>query len=648
MSSDISTDVLEHASHGTGHDGDPDLIGPARQFLLVHKSLTSPENVATRAAIFTEFSKILLGDLLQKVKIGQGGMPDGYQSVSEGGHLLVVQAGSHALGIWNPSDPMSCLCLGSVSQSTFYSIAEKKLRSAEDKMHLRILRKLWDPETESGAAFHIVMRGVLIKLQYCCIGAYEMARWESLLVQPSQKVALPSEVLVSLNTCRDIRYICDTIPNLEKFQTVYRILELWSRCRGIYSGPLGYLDRDRLVLLLNHLWKVRPVNDTPVSSIVSEFFASYSVFNWGRETIVDPTQDDAKSEIPYIRRDNAAAIMTIFAPVKNVASSVTKNTLKTLQREFNRAKDLANPANLSWDDLMGVRGTDISNPFSTATAEFVQKFNIFVRFDIRYWGSNTASRTRFFDDMGMQYASLFARLSNLDLRVYLRSYDSLAFAWPYRLTETATNVQDENSFYLIGLDYDVAGKCRQQFSDRLRLECEEFARKLYEDGIFDPTTAWISFSIVEKQELGEIGLHREVGIREVPAIMSQSRYDENTSLRGVLPSDQQPSQRESKKADTQRKAQKLAQSKLRPAVDILNRLTWDSNFDRKDYIIGYEDRFAGSLEMPLDSWKGDSTDEEFIPRHRILYFKRRSDNEIVWDRNKKIDKIFGSGNAVHM
>jgi hypothetical protein len=31
-----------------------------------------------------------------------------------------------------------------------------------------------------------------------------------------------------------------------------------------------------------------------------------------------------------------------------------------------------------------------------------------------------------------------------------------------------------------------------------------------------------------------------------------------------------------------------------------------------------------------------------IPLHRIRYFKRLG--QIVWDRTKKIDKIFGSGN----
>lgn len=42
-------------------------------------------------------------------------------------------------------------------------------------------------------------------------------------------------------------------------------------------------------------------------------------------------------------------------------------------------------------------------------------------------------------------------------------------------------------------------------------------------------------------------------------------------------------------------------------------------------------------------WIRESTDEEFIPQHRIKYFKREGDGEIVWNRDERIDKIFGTG-----
>ena len=83
--------------------------------------------------------------------------------------------------------------------------------------------------------------------------------------------------------------------------------------------------------------------------------------------------------------------------------------------------------------------------------------------------------------------------------------------------------------------------------------------------------------------------------------------------------------------------------KLRPAADVLNRLRWDSNLNLADYIVGYEDRFLGAKETTLEKWKTEKTDEEFIPQHRILYFRRKSDGQVVWDRKARVDLIFGSG-----
>lgn len=47
--------------------------------------------------------------------------------------------------------------------------------------------------------------------------------------------------------------------------------------------------------------------------------------------------------------------------------------------------------------------------------------------------------------------------------------------------------------------------------------------------------------------------------------------------------------------------------------------------------------------MPITMWIRETTDEDFIPQHRIKYFKRNSDTKIVWDREERIDQIFGSG-----
>lgn len=85
---------------------------------------------------------------------------------------------------------------------------------------------------------------------------------------------------------------------------------------------------------------------------------------------------------------------------------------------------------------------------------------------------------------------------------------------------------------------------------------------------------------------------------------------------------------------------------LRPAKDILSRIRHDPALDDDEFIVGYHDRHADVMEMPVTSWTGggDFTEEEWIPQHRILYFRRKGENgEKVWDRKERIDLLFGSG-----
>ena len=86
---------------------------------------------------------------------------------------------------------------------------------------------------------------------------------------------------------------------------------------------------------------------------------------------------------------------------------------------------------------------------------------------------------------------------------------------------------------------------------------------------------------------------------------------------------------------------------LRPALDILSRLKHDPEFSSQSFTIGYIDRHSPEvMEISLKNWKGgEVTDEEFIPQHRIVWFKRDADGKKVWDRKQRLDYIFGSGSA---
>ena len=84
-------------------------------------------------------------------------------------------------------------------------------------------------------------------------------------------------------------------------------------------------------------------------------------------------------------------------------------------------------------------------------------------------------------------------------------------------------------------------------------------------------------------------------------------------------------------------------AKLRSASDVLNRLRYDRDYNIDDCIIGYKDRHTSKIkEKPAADWATETTDEEFIPEHRIEYFKK--DGDVIWDKSSRVDKVFKSGN----
>lgn len=88
---------------------------------------------------------------------------------------------------------------------------------------------------------------------------------------------------------------------------------------------------------------------------------------------------------------------------------------------------------------------------------------------------------------------------------------------------------------------------------------------------------------------------------------------------------------------------------LRPAKDILDRLRWDPAYTTattgSEWIVVYEDRFLGAQEIALSAWESEVSEEEFIPLHRVLSVKRKQDGLVVWEREGRVDLVFGTGKS---
>jgi uncharacterized protein (UPF0248 family) len=225
--------------------------------------------------------------------------------------------------------------------------------------------------------------------------------------------------------------------------------------------------------------------------------------------------------------------------------------------------------------------------------------------------------------------------------------------WPARFTDgNASESNDYHGCYLVGLSrtttaIPVASSDEKKFAKQsLEKVLDRFLSQLRTDEKnYDASTCWINVSLAKPNEVKALRLDdREWGDYTTgmePDSDDEEELDEDLDDLDAVKPERALSQRP-KSTSTP-----LSTTKLRPASDVLHRLRWDPSLDPSDYIIGYEDRFLGARETGLEKWKTEQTDEEFIPQHRILYFKRKGGEdgrgEVVWERATRIDRVFGSG-----
>ncbi|OAG34836.1 hypothetical protein AYO21_10998 [Fonsecaea monophora] len=148
------------------------------------------------------------------------------------------------------------------------------------------------------------------------------------------------------------------------------------------------------------------------------------------------------------------------------------------------------------------------------------------------------------------------------------------------------------------------------------------------------------------QSSDSIGRLRGVAEKHLKDIEEERLQEEKDEVKRIQELEHYSKHKKQGKQGMPNTPSEVSVPKMRSAQDVLKRLQWDTDLDMSRYIIGYLERFAGIKELAATHWISEVTEEDWIPQHRIKYFKRISENgeaEIVWDREKRIDKIFGSG-----
>ncbi|RYP28413.1 hypothetical protein DL767_007221 [Monosporascus sp. MG133] len=593
-------------------------VSELRECLDKQNVFPSESDINEREAALALLKEVILND-------GESGHVRGKPA------FVVVPVGSYGLGVWTASSDIDCLCIGPISSRVFFALAVQRLRKAAMR-GIKVLRRV---NAHSGTMLELEVLGIKMDLQYCP-STFIAETWpHAMRLPPSDPVfTLPTQTLAKLKPVRDLYYIRRTIPDYAAFKVAYQLIKCWAKQRGIYAAKFGYLGGIHISILLSRVCKLLSYDGKSVSvhTILTTFFDHYAGFDWKSHMAFDPF---FHKRLRYVRTSREPmVILGYHAPNLNTAHTASPPSVRTISEELKRASALLSQEGMTWCGFIGSDGLTERAPEAGA-AEFLNAYKTYVRIDVQFWGVSLAKGSGFVGWLESRCVMLLVG------------------------RDASEEDQDYQGYYLIGLDRlegannESIGKDEMKITiGTLRTVLETFEGQIRGDEkYFDSKSCWMSASLVKKSEVSHLRPDgREWGEYTIGDDESEGEEEEEEDKEDIeqLDSDADaPMSSKSKKRPVHGTptlpSRPAYTGKFRSSADVISRLRWDPEMDSGDYIVGYEDRFLGIRERALDQWKSEQTDEEFIPQHRIEYFKRRSDGVVVWDRKQRRDDIFGSG-----
>ncbi|KZT35560.1 hypothetical protein SISSUDRAFT_1064361 [Sistotremastrum suecicum HHB10207 ss-3] len=538
--------------------------------------------------------------------------------------LIVQPVGSFALGVDFPESDVDCLVVGNISPTIFWALARQRIKKAHPVS--RIKRFVKDAAVQM---LELDVLGVKIDLQYCPAATLSEKWQDAWTLPPNDPIfSLPASTLRTLNAYRDMRAIQSALPSLSSFQLAHRSIKYFAQSHGIYSSRLGYLGGIHITLLL-----ARVAFENPTSSagqLVQAFFRTYADWDWASSSITIP----GLSQGPYSRSDrDPLAILCIHRPIQNVAALASGATVHTISKEIRLGHE-GFLSGRSWPSVCGSHDEE-KKPLE----RFLVGYKSYAKVDIAYWGRNcTAGRALvgFLESrLSRLLIQLRATLGNIELRL-----------WPERLVEqrpTVVATNDLSGFYLIGIkgfDSHLPLTVLNTFQETIR-GSEQY---------YDSTQAYIAVYQVASKSLGDVALT----VRD-PFQWEDGGFDlEEDSDDEEIEPDSDPtwdqnefsfvsSKRQLKKKKKKRGSDPVnssstevgatpsaSTSKLRTSADVYNRLMWDPySGDKGDFVIGYEDRFEGVMEIGILNWKREVEDEAFVSPSTMMIDQPNNEQDPV-------------------
>lgn len=281
-----------------------------------------------------------------------------------------------------------------------------------------------------------------------------------------------------------------------------------------------------------------------------------------------------------------------------------------------------------------------THDLSQSGLSFLDHFSHFVRVDFSCKQIDDDRPHEFAEELRSQLPALCTGITSVsDRALILVLWPTLFTTCKADATISRDAYQDRGAF-LLGIqgaqDLDSVKSSLQTWENDVRTSA------FFTDYIPSPL---LSTYFVQKSDLGHLIV--DIWIWPQPATSQPTYYgiraesvDSEEALTSFLPGAPSPGEAPSA-ASAAARSTSPGVKKLTPSSAILNRLKWDSAFVSRDFVVVYEDRHDGMMEQSVDDWTAESTEEHFIPGHKIRAIKRRDTGKVVWHREERIDLISG-------
>ncbi|KAM3068732.1 hypothetical protein ACMFMG_010909 [Clarireedia jacksonii] len=527
--------------------------------------------------------------------------------------LVVFPTGTHALKLTAKNEPLECVVFGTISSKLFVDVFWESILSAqatipEVSISVRSARATNHPK------FTLRIQSCLFEVTYS--SCEKLLRNHDSIFEASPENCDDKWVLNQIHRLQYIGTIVFKFDNNPALRLTYHYIRAWTIVQGLYgSFPAGGLTPLTILELLRSVISSES-QDYRLDACISQFFIHHAA-NRNLEALlsspgnIQPVDDHSKSIIDHKLQDVALKITT--AP-KDRGASYWQVLLEDMEHQ-----------------------------------PLVERIDSTHIIEIKFLYSGTS-----FYECHQWLAMMKSRLA--DLRKALLDITNPSpriHVWPQQFVSDGASDTESvyEGCYLIGLSpaYSSAPpNTAPSFSSGISISITN-AIKTYESDLQKASTKYgQSYVFIHPHTTAESHPHLEHlrpctkiwNLPDVEPPLPQSQLKVSSSSTVHIP------RRPIHSSINPSSLTQATNTSLRPAKDILSRLRHDPKYDIERYVIGYVDRHSEGLKRKnAGDWARDTTDEEWIPEHRIVYFAEKGapDGVYVWDREGRVDGIFGSG-----